>query len=75
MRFAKIENGICINILEFDTKENAYNFDSTLIDFESGYGIGDFYIDGTWKKYQKTEQELNKERIEKIIIDWEKGEK
>ena len=60
MIFAKIENDICINILEFDTEEKAHNFDENLVKLEDGFGIGDLYKDGAWEKHQKTEEEIKR---------------
>lgn len=68
MQFAKIENERCVNILEFDTEENAHNFDKNLVLVEDGFGIGDLYKDGTWEKYKKSEEEIKKEREMSIKI-------
>lgn len=49
MIFAKIENGICVDIFEFETEESARNFDGSLIQVKEGFGIGDWYKDETWQ--------------------------
>lgn len=57
MIFGKLENNTCINIIVFDTKEQAENFDNTLVEVAEGFGIGDDYIDGAWSKHIKTVEE------------------
>ena len=57
MNFAKIEENICVNIMVFDTIADANNFDSTLIEIEEGFGIGDLYIDNQWQKREITLEE------------------
>ena len=66
MIFAKIEQGRCANILQFDSEEKAIEIGENLVRLEEGYGIGDGYNNGVWGKYQKTESEIKEER-EKAI--------
>lgn len=62
MIFAKIQDDICINILEFESEMAAEDFDDSLIKLKEGYGIGDIYLNGAWSKKEETKQE----KIEKI---------
>ena len=62
MVFAKIKKDICVNIMEFSTKEEAELFDKELVELEEDYGIGDLYRDGKWFKSVETVEE----QIEKI---------
>lgn len=66
MIFGEIQNNICINAMVFDTKEEALEFDNTLVEMPEGFNIGDKY-DGEWHKKTKTEEEVNKHIKEKKI--------
>lgn len=66
MIFAKIDNGVCTNILQCND-DNIEGFEN-LIPLEEGYGIGDEY-DGTWHKHVKTDEEREVEihqRLEEL---------
>ena len=70
MVFAKIENDICVNIIVFDSKEEAIVFDETLLELPEGYGIGDKYVDGAWyKKEQSKENKIKKIKLQLTKLD------
>lgn len=66
MVFAKIKDGICINIMEFNSRESASTFDAELVELEEGYGIGDCYKDEKWSKPELTEEEIKEKRMKEI---------
>lgn len=45
MKYAEIKAGVCVNIVEAD--EDFARF-MNLVEFPDGFGIGDYYENGTW---------------------------
>jgi hypothetical protein len=66
MIFGKIENGICIDIYEFKTEQEARNFDDSLIQIKEGFGIGDWYKDETWQSPVLSDLEQKVKRKKEI---------
>ena len=65
MNIAVLNNGLCTQIAVFDDIETAETFlnlgvwpgATHVIEMSEGYGIGDTYIDGVWKKGEPPEPE------------------
>lgn len=71
MIFGKLQEGRCINVLLFENEQTAHEFDNTLVEVQEGYGIGDEYINGTWRHHTPTDEE----RIAQIHEELEKLDK
>ena len=66
MVFGKIVDGICVNILLFDSEEIAKEFDKELVLLEEGFGIGDWYKDNEWSHPIKSKEERMVEIIKEL---------
>ncbi len=66
MKYAIIENNLCVNIIEASA-EFAESMGAILL--PDGYGIGDSYTDDTWAKAPQPEPEPLTEEEKKAIRD------
>ena len=69
MKYAIVENGVCINVImakaDFATAIGA-------VELPDGYGIGDTYIDGEWSHPEPPEPEPTAaDDLEAMAIDHE----
>lgn len=74
MVYAFIKDTVCINIVVFESEEQANAFketfirdgfidDSVLLEEDSQFGIGDIYENGTWNKKQNDVEQIKQEKI------------
>lgn len=75
-RYALIKNSICKNIAVFNNIDEAKEMINVLdvddvVSCERGFGIGDMYVDGVWKKSIeiKPQEELTIEERLKVNED------
>lgn len=64
MRYAEIEDGVCVNTVEADEVFARF---MKLVELPDGYGIGDHYTGGTWS-HEPTEAEPTTEQILNTLL-------
>lgn len=76
MKFAEIKDNIIVNIAIFDDLKTVEEFETSLntkyVELESGYGIGDRYIDGEFLKNESISEPQDAETdIISMMVDHE----
>ena len=73
MIYAHIRDGICINIMEFGDSEKAKKMKDVIcgenegfVIPDEGFGIGDLYNNGVWKKRAKI---ITAQDVDNLVVD------